>query len=60
MIVCLCRGVREGVVGAVIAEGASSLSDIMAACDAGVDCGGCHASLLALLAENREVAVAHV
>jgi bacterioferritin-associated ferredoxin len=57
MIVCLCRGVRDAVVGAVIAEGAETVADIIAACDAGADCGGCHASLLGLLAD-RDPAVA--
>jgi bacterioferritin-associated ferredoxin len=50
MIVCLCRGVPEAAVGAVIDAGASSLDDISAACTAGADCGGCHESLLDMLA----------
>ena len=49
MILCLCRGVVDGVVNAVIAEGASSLEQISAACAAGSDCGACHESLLELL-----------
>jgi bacterioferritin-associated ferredoxin len=49
MILCLCQGVRAGTVEAVIERGASSLEEIEAACAAGADCGGCHASLLELL-----------
>ena len=50
MIVCLCRGVPEDAVGAVIARGASSLDDIVTACDAGSDCGACHEHMLGMLA----------
>ena len=50
MILCLCRGVVDRTVGAAIAQGASTLEEITAACAAGADCGGCHSSLLALLA----------
>jgi len=51
MIVCLCRGVTDQVVGAAIADGASTVTDVVAACGAGSDCGACQASLLAMLAE---------
>ena len=50
MILCLCRGVPETAVGAVIADGASSLDDITSACDAGADCGACHEYMLGMLA----------
>ncbi len=50
MIICVCRGVTDRVVGATIADGASTLTDIVAACAAGSDCGACHASLVAMLA----------
>jgi len=49
MILCLCRGVAERVVDAVIADGASSVDDVTDACAAGADCGACHVSILALL-----------
>ncbi|HEV8617841.1 MAG TPA: (2Fe-2S)-binding protein [Methylomirabilota bacterium] len=60
MIVCLCRGVADRAIGAAIADGASTLTDIVAACAAGSDCGACHASLLAMLAgsQGREPATA--
>jgi bacterioferritin-associated ferredoxin len=50
MIVCLCRGVAEDAVGAVIDQGASSLDDIVSACAAGSDCGACHDQMLCMLA----------
>ena len=53
MIVCLCRGVADRVIGRAIADGAATLCEIEAACDAGSDCGACHDSLLALLANSR-------
>ena len=50
MILCLCRGVPETAVGAVIADGASSLDDITSKCEAGADCGACHEYMLCMLA----------
>ena len=50
MILCLCRGVPETAVGAIIADGASSLDDITSACEAGADCGACHEHMLGMLA----------
>jgi bacterioferritin-associated ferredoxin len=52
MILCLCQAVVDRTVGAAIAEGASTLDEIVAACAAGAGCGGCHPSLLALLAAS--------
>jgi bacterioferritin-associated ferredoxin len=50
MILRLCQAVGDRTVGAAIAEGASTLDEIVAACVAGAGCGGCPPSLLALLA----------
>jgi bacterioferritin-associated ferredoxin len=50
MILCLCRGVPDRAVRAAIRQGAATLDDIAAACAAGADCGGCHVSLLDMLA----------
>ena len=55
MILCLCRGVQDGAVGGAIANGASTLDEIVAACAAGSDCGACHASLLDMLAEADRI-----
>ena len=53
MILCLCRGVADRAVNRAIAEGASTLDDIVATCAAGSDCGACHTMLLTLLAQAR-------
>ena len=50
MILCLCQGVVDRTVGSAIAQGASTLEEIVAACAAGAGCGGCHGTLRALLA----------
>lgn len=48
-ILCLCEGVSERKVQRAIDRGAASVAEIGAACRAGSGCGGCHASLQALL-----------
>ena len=53
MILCLCRGISERTVKAVIGSGAETLDDVAAACEAGSDCGACQDMLLDLLAEAR-------
>jgi bacterioferritin-associated ferredoxin len=53
MIVCLCHGISERRVGAVIAAGADTLDAVAAACAAGSDCGACQDVLLDLLADAR-------
>ena len=58
MILCLCRGIPDQAVTAVIHQGASSLDEIIGACDAGSDCGACHASLLDMLLEAGELVAA--
>jgi bacterioferritin-associated ferredoxin len=54
MIVCLCRGVPESAVDAVIASGASSVSEVARQCGAGTDCRACCAMIEALLERARE------
>jgi len=41
MILCLCRGVSDHTVHAVISAGAHSVEAIERACGAGGDCGAC-------------------
>ena len=41
MYACLCEGVSERKVRAVIARGARTIEDIAQACGAGSRCGGC-------------------
>ncbi|HXJ81450.1 MAG TPA: (2Fe-2S)-binding protein [Candidatus Methylomirabilis sp.] len=49
MIACHCRGVSDRAVLAAIARGARTVSDIQRACGAGDDCGGCEATLAAMV-----------
>jgi len=41
MIVCVCKRARETDIAQAIAEGASSVDDVGAACGAGTCCGSC-------------------
>ena len=51
MILCLCQGISDRTVQAVIGGGAATLDDVAAACGAGSDCGACQEMLLDLLAD---------
>ncbi len=41
MIVCVCRGVSERQVEAVVAAGATTADQVARACGSGTDCGAC-------------------
>ena len=47
--VCTCRGVRETVICAAIAQGAKSVEAVAQACGAGSECGSCRPEISALL-----------
>ena len=49
-IACSCHGVRDADVQEAIHDGASSVSDVMEACHAGANCGGCVPTIEWLLA----------
>ena len=49
MIVCLCLGVSDTVVRAVIASGADTPGKVTLACGAGADCGACSSMVHALI-----------
>jgi bacterioferritin-associated ferredoxin len=53
MIVCLCRGVTERKIDAVVADGAKTVGDVTRACGAGSDCGACYQMLAELLDDAR-------
>lgn len=55
MIVCLCRGLSEAQVRAIIRAGADAVEDITRASGAGGDCTGCCEMLAELLEETCEV-----
>ncbi len=49
MIVCLCRGVTEHTIRALIDAGIDTIEDLGRVCGAGTDCGGCRRSLHAMI-----------
>lgn len=53
MLVCLCRGVCDGKVRAVIHAGAKSCTEVGAACGAGTDCGACRPMIRKMVAEKK-------
>lgn len=50
MYVCVCNAVTDRSINAAIKRGASSVADLMVACDAGTCCGACHPELERMLA----------
>jgi bacterioferritin-associated ferredoxin len=56
MIVCLCRGVSDRDIRAVVAAGACSPEAVAAQCGAGSDCGSCMLWLADLLGESEATA----
>jgi bacterioferritin-associated ferredoxin len=53
MIVCVCRGVSDRTVRAVIASGARTRDEVKKACGAGTSCGKCQAMLSEFLDDVR-------
>ncbi|MCA1683280.1 MAG: (2Fe-2S)-binding protein [Actinobacteria bacterium] len=53
MYACLCRAVSERNVRAAVADGATTVAQVRAACGAGTGCGGCLPALRRLLREDR-------
>jgi bacterioferritin-associated ferredoxin len=51
MIACLCYGVSDAAIRAIIARGARTVSEIRQACGAGGDCGSCCSMLATLVAQ---------
>ncbi len=56
MIVCVCRGVSERQVEAVVAAGATTIDEVSRACGAASDCGACHHMVTALVEGARSAA----
>lgn len=49
MILCLCRGISDHTVRAVISAGAHTVEEIERSCGAGGDCGACGEALESLV-----------
>ena len=59
MIVCLCRRVSDRTIRAAIADGASNVQEVGAACRAGTGCGACHETIEDMLHEHQAAERAH-
>lgn len=51
MVLCHCRAVSDGLVRAVVADGAGDVETVILRCGAGSACGGCRPSIAMLLAD---------
>ena len=49
MILCVCKGVSDKKVQAVVDEGCETVKQVAAACSAGTDCGVCARAIHDLL-----------
>ena len=54
MYVCSCFAVTDAQIESLIAEGATSLDQVTAACRAGGDCGSCRGQIADMLADQAE------
>jgi len=54
MLVCHCWGVSDRDIRDLARGGSSCPDDILRACSAGGDCGGCCPAIEAILAEERK------
>ena len=53
MILCVCKGVSDRRVRAVVDEGCQTVKDVGEACHAGTDCGVCARSIRELIDVRR-------
>ncbi len=60
MIVCVCAGVSERKLRAVIEDGATTVKEVARQCGAGAGCGACKPLIRECLRECRAAAVAAV
>jgi bacterioferritin-associated ferredoxin len=56
MIVCVCRGVSESQVEAVVTAGAKTVDQVSRACGAGSDCGACRFMVAEIVEGARSAA----
>ncbi|MBM4253620.1 MAG: hypothetical protein FJ146_16755 [Deltaproteobacteria bacterium] len=54
MVVCLCKGVSDKKINALLENGATCLRDVMASCKAGSDCGSCICQLKEMVQKSRQ------
>jgi len=53
MIVCLCKGITDRAVRQAARAGATSVSEVGAACAAATECGGCQSVIDEILCAER-------
>jgi bacterioferritin-associated ferredoxin len=51
VIVCICRGVSDRQVRLTVLNGASTIKEVAAQCQAGRGCGACHEQIEGMIAE---------
>jgi bacterioferritin-associated ferredoxin len=56
VIVCLCRGVSDRQVRLAVLTGASTLRQVVQACDAGRGCGACHEMIRDMIDQGASAA----
>jgi bacterioferritin-associated ferredoxin len=54
MIICQCNGVSDRTIRKAVRNGASNRSDVVRACTAGKDCGGCATAIDEIIEAERE------
>lgn len=54
MYVCLCLGVSDRTIQETIAEGATSVEEVMYCTGAGTRCGSCRSAICAMVEEAEE------
>ncbi|MBM4252470.1 MAG: hypothetical protein FJ146_10905 [Deltaproteobacteria bacterium] len=54
MVVCLCKGVSDKKINALLENGATCLRDVMSSCQAGSDCGSCICQLKEMVQKSRQ------
>jgi bacterioferritin-associated ferredoxin len=54
MIICQCNGVSDRTIRKAVRNGAGNRSDVVRACTAGKDCGGCAPAIDEIIKAERE------
>lgn len=54
MVVCLCKGVNDRKIRALVEGGAQTLREVVRSCQAGSDCGACLCQVKELIDQARQ------
>jgi bacterioferritin-associated ferredoxin len=58
MIVCQCKGVTDRQIRKAVRDGANSRNEVILACTAGADCGGCAPAIKLIIEAENDCAFA--